>query len=66
MKHYRKIYKVIALWNSYLSLEGSDWSDNPEVSKSMDFCLDEIIRLGVDPNKLPSHIEELIKYLKQL
>ena len=63
MKRYSKVYKVIALWNSYNSLEGSDCTYNKEVIKAMDYCLDEITRLGYNVNRLPSQIDELIDYL---
>jgi hypothetical protein len=64
MNKYHKISKVIALWNSYCSLEGSDLGDNIEVQKAMDYCLEEIERLGFDNGKLPSEMDKLIKYLK--
>jgi hypothetical protein len=66
MSRYRKISKVIALWNSYCSLEGSDCGDNPEVQKAMDYCLNEIERLGFDNGKLPSEMDKLIEHLTSL
>jgi hypothetical protein len=64
ISRYKKISKVIALWNSYNSLEGSDFGDNPEVQKAIGYCLDEITRLGIDIDKLPSEMDKLIEYLK--
>lgn len=67
MQRYRKIYKIIALWNSFNSLEQSDYSaGSKEVDGAMQYCIDEICRLGVDPNKLPGTMPELIEYLKQV
>lgn len=66
MKRYAKIYKVIALVNSYHSLEGSDYGDNKEVSKAIAYCDHEVYKLtGKTVHQLPSVMEELIEYLKQ-
>lgn len=66
MIKYRKISKVIALWNSYQSLQGSDYTDNPDVRSTMDYCLNEIIKLGYNPDDLPVRMENLILYLKKV
>ena len=63
MKRYRKKYKVIALWNSYHSLDGSDFTLDFNVLKAMEYCLNEIEKLGFDLDKLPTDMNELIKYL---
>ena len=55
------------MWNSYNSLEGSDYSLNDkDIKKAMEYCLNEIERLGVDVNKLPAQMDDLKTYLRSI
>ena len=63
MKH-SKVHKVIALWNSYNSLEGSDFTEDKDIQKAMQYCKDEIVRLGYDVNQIPCDMEKMKVYLK--
>ena len=66
MKRYAKIYKVIALVNSYHSLEGSDPGHKKEVANAISFCDDEVYKLtGKTIHQLPCEMDKLIEYLKQ-
>lgn len=66
MNRYRKIHKVIALVNSYHSLEGSDHINNGTISKSIYFCDDEVYKLtGKRIHELPCEMDKLINYLKK-
>jgi hypothetical protein len=61
---FRKSCKVIALWNSYYSLMGSNYSMNTDIQNVMNYCLHEITRLGYDIDELPVQMDDLIEYLK--
>ena len=67
MKRYAKIYKIIALVNSYHSLEGSDYAMNKDVCKAMEYCQSEVCKLtGVDNiHCLPTQMDDLIEYLNK-
>lgn len=63
MKRFSKKYKVIALVNSYHSLEGSDHTYDQNIQKSMQWCVSEIEKLGYNLWDLPMTTIELIKHL---
>lgn len=66
MKRYAKIYKVIALVNSFYSLEGSDHGSKKAVANAIQYCADEVYKLtGKTVNELPNEMDELIEYLKR-
>ena len=64
MERYRKKHKVIALWNSYNSLSGSDYTNDEDIQKAMDYCLCAISNLGYNINKLPMEMNDLKNYLE--
>lgn len=65
-RRFSRLHKIIALVNSYHSLECSDHTESKEVEGAMAFCEREVCRLlGVDSIfAIPTDMDRLIDYMK--